>query len=501
MLEAVLLAAGLIAGVTGAWSPCGFSMVDTLAPHGYAGRLRTTLVACATFAAGALAGGIATFGGLALLGESLGAGGAAAIAVAAAVALAAAAGEARGARIVPQVRRQVPESWRRVLPVPLAAGLYGILLGLGFTTFILSFAVWALAGVSVALGDPALGLLVGLGFGIGRTLPVVVLAPLAGTERGAAAHAAMAERPSILRALRAADAAALAACAAALWAAPAQAASVFAVPATDPSADGELIAFQEPGGGGVLARVGGDGFRGPAPGPHPAVGGGKLAWIGTGTVEVRSQADPAYVFTVPAGADSVAVSGGWVAWRGQDGGRDALFATALPPAAPAVRVVARAGSGTSLGRPALAGDRLLFHVAGATRGRIVQERLATGARTTLRSAPRALLLNPSSDGRRLLYVRSTFERQQLRIGSLRARPVRRDRSLYGTVPTGRRDAGHEPGDEHKAHGHPKKLPPRPRPGVQVTLWSTALGAGSAFVTRLRQDRGEPVRATLLRVPR
>ena len=47
MLEAVLLAAGLIAGLTGAWSPCGFSMVDTLAPHGYAGRLRTTLVACA----------------------------------------------------------------------------------------------------------------------------------------------------------------------------------------------------------------------------------------------------------------------------------------------------------------------------------------------------------------------------------------------------------------------------------------------------------------------
>ena len=54
MLEAVLLCAGLVAGITGAWSPCGFSMVDTLAPHGYAGRLRTTLVACVTFAAGAL---------------------------------------------------------------------------------------------------------------------------------------------------------------------------------------------------------------------------------------------------------------------------------------------------------------------------------------------------------------------------------------------------------------------------------------------------------------
>jgi hypothetical protein len=42
--------------------------------------------------------------------------------------------------------------------VPLAAAGYGALLGLGFTTFVLSFAVWALAGMSVALGDPGLGI-------------------------------------------------------------------------------------------------------------------------------------------------------------------------------------------------------------------------------------------------------------------------------------------------------------------------------------------------------
>ena len=212
MLEAVLVLAAAAAGVTGAWSPCGFSMVETLAPGGYAGRLRTTLAGCATFAAGALAGGAATFGILALIGQALGAGGPAALAVAAAIALAAAIGEARGARIVPQVRRQVPESWRRRLPLPLAAGLYGVLLGLGFTTFILTFAVWALAGASVALGDPALGLAIGLAFGAGRLLPVVVLAPAG----GGALHAAMAERPRILRSLRAVDAVALAACAVAL---------------------------------------------------------------------------------------------------------------------------------------------------------------------------------------------------------------------------------------------------------------------------------------------
>jgi hypothetical protein len=191
-------------------------MVETLAPAGYAGRLRTSLAACATFGAGALAGGVLTFGGLALLGAALGAGGPAAAGAAAVVAMAAAAGEARGARIVPQVRRQVPESWRRVLPVPLAAAGYGVLLGLGFTTFILSFAVWALAGASVALGDPALGAAIGAAFGLGRALPVVVLAPGA----SAAATALMCERPAILRGLRRVDAAALAACAIALALAP-----------------------------------------------------------------------------------------------------------------------------------------------------------------------------------------------------------------------------------------------------------------------------------------
>ena len=216
MLETVLILAAAAAGVTGAWSPCGFSMVETLAPHGYAGRMRTTLAACATFSVGALAGGVITFGGLALVGQALGAGGPVALAAAAAVAFAAAVGEARGARILPQVRRQVPESWRRRLPVPLAAGLYGVLLGLGFTTFILTFAVWALAGASVAVGDPALGALVGLAFGAGRLLPVIALAPAAGQEWAATAHAAMAERPRILRSLRAVDAVALTACAIAL---------------------------------------------------------------------------------------------------------------------------------------------------------------------------------------------------------------------------------------------------------------------------------------------
>ncbi len=216
MLTACLLAAALAAGATGSWSPCGLSMVETLAPGGFARTRAAAVLASATFTLGALAGGALTFGGLALLGAALGAGGPAALTVAAVVSVAAAAAEARGLRIAPQIRRQVPEAWRRERPVALAAAGYGVLLGLGFTTFVLTFAVWALAGVSVALGDPALGLAAGLAFGLGRALPVVALAPHAHT-----ATAVMCERPGILLGLRRVDAAALAAVALALGTAPA----------------------------------------------------------------------------------------------------------------------------------------------------------------------------------------------------------------------------------------------------------------------------------------
>jgi hypothetical protein len=98
-------------------------------------------------------------------------------------------------------------------------------------------------------------------------------------------------------------------------------------------------------------------------------------------------------------------------------------------------------------------------------------------------------------------VRAVFSRQELRLGPLSRRSPRRDRKLWSTVPTGRRDAGHEPGDRHKRHGHPHKLWKRPRRGVSATLWTTALAADAAYVTRLRQVSGQPLATEILRVPR
>jgi hypothetical protein len=480
VLTAALIAAGLTAGITGAWSPCGFSMVETLAPSGYAGRARTTVAACVTFALGALAGGVITFGGLALLGSALGA---TAPFAAAVIALAAAVGEAKGARIVPQVRRQVPESWRRVLPVPLAAGLYGVLLGLGFTTFILSFAVWALAGISVALGDPAAGLAIGLAFGAGRALPVVALAPVG----GGALHAAMAERPRILRSLRALDAAVLLACAVALFAAPAHAATKkqvavpYAAGYADPTVDGDRIALHRPGGPGELRTPLG---AAALAGTHPAVGGGRTAWTGDGVVIVADLA----VLPAP-DADAVAVSERWVAWRSGE----TLVAVPLDPTLGYVPRVVATGR---VGRPALAGALLVYD----RDGRILSVHLETGARATLRREAGAHLSGPAVHNGRLSYVKATYRRQQLMVGALRPRSPKRDDIVYGIAPSAHRDAGHEPG-RFPARGHINKrlwtIAPR---GVVYTLTTTALAADAAYVTRVRQQRrGAPATALVLRV--
>ncbi|MGI8802760.1 MAG: hypothetical protein ACR2KV_11400 [Solirubrobacteraceae bacterium] len=275
MLSTVLLAVtAFAAGLTGTWSPCGFSMLSTLGPTGHTGGRRTTGAACASFGLGALAGGAATFGALSLLGRAVGGGGSrAASALAVAIALAAAVGEARGVRVLPQVRRQVPEHWRRVMPLPLAGGLYGVLLGLGFTTLVLTLAVWALAGVCVALGDPSAGLAVGLAFGAGRALPVVALAPWIDGERGLRYAEMMAERPVILRSLRRLDGLLLLLCAVAVGAgagarsaaaAAAVAPTAVAAGATDPTLGGGTLAWEAP------AIAAGVALAGPGASPAPS---------------------------------------------------------------------------------------------------------------------------------------------------------------------------------------------------------------------------------------
>ena len=44
-LDLALIVAALLAGVCGTWSPCGFSMIETMGPVGHTGGRLTTLSA------------------------------------------------------------------------------------------------------------------------------------------------------------------------------------------------------------------------------------------------------------------------------------------------------------------------------------------------------------------------------------------------------------------------------------------------------------------------
>jgi hypothetical protein len=499
----VLLATAFVAGVTGAWSPCGFSMVETLGSARARAGARTVRTSCATFALGALAGGAITFGALAALGSALGgAGSTAALVAAVAIALAAAFGELLGVRIVPQIRRQVPEPWRRTLPLPLAAGLYGVLLGLGFTTFVLTLAVWALAGIAVAIGDPAAGLLIGLGFGAGRALPVVLMAPRYDTL-GERCELAMAERPALLRRLRLADGALLAVLAIAFLASgsahAAQAVPV-AVGATDPSlAPDGTLAWQTTGGPAVLLAA--NGVRSELPAENIAIGGAHIATRVGERIVVQNRLTGALVGErIAPGATQLAVSDGWLVWRAtRAGGGDRLYASALPALADE-RVVAGVRGRERIGRPALEGDRLAYAIATQRGSRIVLERLgaATNERRTVLRARVALLSQPALHDGRLLFVHATSCTQRLRVTRLAA-PGRGARTLLRIGTTAHRDAGHE--HDHSQQGRePGQCPPRTPRRTDTILWTTALGASDAYVTLLRPQADGSVRPRLVRVP-
>lgn len=483
-LGVTLAAAAFLGGLTGTWSPCGFSSIETIGTM--PARRRAIAATCVTFSAGALIGGAAMFGSLALAGTVLpGTGGVVAVGAAVFVVLMAAVAELRAVRIAPQIRRQVPEPWRRSLPLPLAAALYGVLLGFGFATFVLTFALWALAAVTLALGDPAVGVVVGLAFGAGRALPVAVIAPLLNRPLGRRLAESMAERPALLRGFRFADGLALLGCAAALAGAEASAATKVAQSASDPSTAAGLLAWQgrtagvleeprEPPSVGAAHHL--SGLTRILPGGDPALGGSLLAWRqGRQILIVNSKTFASVArFSVP-NANALAVSDRWLVYRG--GGSNGGDRLAARPVATPVReqTIASTAPPAQLGRPALDGNRLVFHVAGLRESQIVAVDLLSGRKRVLRSSRLDQLTNPAVFGRRLLYVRQSNTRQMLELGPLTSGP---DRLLLSAASTSLRDVGHEPG-----YSPVTRTPPPTKPAAD-TFWTTALSPRYAYLTLL-----------------
>jgi len=412
-----------------------------------------------------MVGGIVTFGLLSAVGEFVhGVGGRVAYLVAAAIAIAAAVAEARGTRIVPQIRRQLPERWRWTMPMPVAAALYGILLGLGFTTFVLSFGVWALAGISLALGDPAAGLVIGAAFGVGRALPVVLVAPVVDRGIGVRCIELMAERPALYRVFRLGDAVTLGLVAVALTTATASGARTEVGSGADPSATGVALAYQRADRSGVL-RVGGQGLS--LPGQDPAIGGPYAAVISGGDqIRILNRFTRNQVGSVGApGAEAVAISKGWLTYLTLRRGRYVLKAQRIRhPANPGEQKrIAAVSSPAQIGHPSVDGGRVFYAVSKRRGSSIKRRNLRSGRRGTVVRSRTAALSNPSVLGKRLLYVRAKRARQGPQV--TRAPKLRQSLVL-------KRIGG---------GGRGRRIYSR---GSRGDLWSTSLSAKRGFVTVL-----------------
>jgi len=430
----------------------------------------------ALFAAGLGLGAALVFVGLAAVGEAVS--GHAVVVAALVLAGAAVVSDALGLRVRPQVRFQVPEPWRRTMPLPRALFLYGLLLGTGVTTYVPATAAWALPALSLALGDVTAALAIAAGFAAGRALPVLALA-----TRGD--ETVLAERPRGQRLVRVLTAVSLLL---ALVAGEVRAAGTVVSPGGDPTVAGTDIAWQAPGVGGFLRR---DGTTTQLPGQYPAIGATLVAWRTgpTVTVAARATLTPVFAETVP-GVRKLAISRQWLVYSTATEIR--VQALSDPSQSKLLEQVKRPAS---LGRPALGVDLTVFHRATDAGSWITAVNVVSGTRLRLRYSQDDQLLNPSVLAGQVLYVRSSRCSQQLRLGPLR-RPGR-DRVLYEIGPLAGQDAGHE--RRHTSQGEHLPCPYRPRPTAKM-LWTTALSSTAAYVTVLRPRPGGRTTPTLLAVP-
>lgn len=153
-----LLGTAVVAGVRGTWSPCGLSMVSAINPFTEASRGNRYALTCAWFVAGAVLGGALTgavAAGLALAVSPLVA---AAPAVALAVALLAALvclGSDAGVRLLrlPLLPRQVDEAWLDTYRRWIYAAGFGVQIGAGLTTYVMTAATYLLVVLAVLTGS------------------------------------------------------------------------------------------------------------------------------------------------------------------------------------------------------------------------------------------------------------------------------------------------------------------------------------------------------------
>lgn len=177
MLFVLALAVAVVAAVRGVWSPCGMSMLSSLNPISEAGRGHRFWVTASWYVAGALTGGALLGTGMAAVAAGLGR-----VALpdslvwslVLATAVVAVASDTRVVgRSLPVHPRQVDERWLVTYRRWIYAGGYGVQIGAGFATYIMTAAVYLTAALGILTASAGQAFVVALVFGGVRGLAIV----------------------------------------------------------------------------------------------------------------------------------------------------------------------------------------------------------------------------------------------------------------------------------------------------------------------------------------
>jgi hypothetical protein len=390
-------------------------MLETFTPA-VCGSRKRQMLAQVVFAAAAVATSAVLGLALGLAGGLLGA--RRAVLAAAALALVAAAREAGLLRFpLPQARRQVPESWRFELPLPVWAGGYGAGLGAGFFTFQPVSTFWvACAGALALARPPAAALCLSL-YGAGRAAMIVWPRRRAGDATAAVERLAT-RRGALLRA----NVVALVACAVLLAVAPSASAGLVARPGFDPSVSARTIAFSTQAGEVVVRPPSGAGAVFPNA-SQPALSGEYLAYVdGQGIRVVRWRNGSQVARIANPSASRPALDWPNLAFVYRDPSRKRLIVRNLSTGR--TRRPAKVSLSADLGRPSLRDGRLAWHVVTRRWSGIYVRTLATRGVRTIARTRIGRLTNPSVCRRRVIWVDERSGVTRLRAGSVRSRRSR-----------------------------------------------------------------------------
>jgi len=175
---ALLIAA--VSGARGTWSPCGLSMISAINPLSERSRGNRYWLTTVWFVLGSVLGGVAlgcASGLLAVVLRPLADHGAAACWIAVPACLIALAADRRlGGFQLPLHPRQVNELWLTRYRRWLYAAGFGVQIGVGFATYIMTAATYLVVVLAALTGSPALALAAGTVFGLVRGLAVLLSA-------------------------------------------------------------------------------------------------------------------------------------------------------------------------------------------------------------------------------------------------------------------------------------------------------------------------------------